>query len=131
MFFRTIRKRSSSSLLENTFQTFYVSTWSRTCAIQYMLIANDRTLFESGKIDILDWFHRISSLTRLEIEWQRGEKMGVMEARLNSKWRREKEKGRGMEGLAITLHCARRISRTSDSPARRLCVTRWWCARVH
>lgn len=97
MFFRIIRKRSSCSLLENTFQTFYVST----CAIQYMLIANDRTLFESGKIDILDWFHRISSLTRLEIEWQRGEKMGVMEARLNSKWRREKKKGRGMEGSLL------------------------------
>lgn len=127
MFFRTIRKRSSSSLLENTFQTFYVSTWSRTCAIQYMLIANDRTLFESGKIDILDWFHRISSLTRLEIEWQRGEKMGAVKQQVAQ----GKEEGERDGRLAITLHCARRISRTSDSPARRLCVTRWWCARVH
>lgn len=42
-----------------------------------------------------------------------------------------KEEGERDGRLAITLHCARRISRTSDSPARRLCVTRWWCARVH
>lgn len=92
-----------------------------------MLIANDRTLFESGKIDILDWFHRISSLTRLEIEWQRGEKMGAVKQQVAQ----GKEEGERDGRLAITLHCARRISRTSDSPARRLCVTRWWCARVH